>query len=182
MPFGTRLVTALREGAGRVGRSALRDVRRLRRRVARTPAAAGNPWVEATIAFDRALVRRRWRPEVLGCRLPVLDEVAPGWRRERGLPHERVIAVEDVVGTVDSGAPEFDRRFRPVDVRARPRFIAVFAAMYRGEPVGRVEVYAWQGDYYVLDGHHRVAAARALGQDFLEAVVTEVGEHAHSGR
>lgn len=109
----------------------------------------------------------------------MLDEAAPGWRRDRGLPHEQVIAVDRVVGTVHTGLPEFDRAFRPVDERARPRFCAVFAALYRGEPVGRVEVYACRGDYYVLDGHHRVAAARALGQDFLEAVVTEVSEHEH---
>ena len=168
--------------ARRAGRAALRSLVRLRRRAARAPAAAGNPWVEATIAFDRAAAgRHRLLARLLGSRsgsgLPVLDDVAPGWRRERGLPHEQVIAVEHVVGTVDGGAPEFDRTFRPVDERARPRFTGVFAAMYRGEPVGRIEVYAWQGGYYVLDGHHRVAAARALGQDFLEAVVTEVGEH-----
>ena len=158
----------------------------MRRRVARVPAAAGNPWVEATIAFDRAAAaRHRWLARLLGrgdSRLPVLDDLAPGWRRERGLPHEQVIAVDRVVGTVHAATPEFDRRFRPLDERPRARFTGVFAAMYRGEPVGRIEVCAWQGDYYVLDGHHRVAAARALGQDFLEAVVTEVGEHPVAAR
>jgi hypothetical protein len=32
-----------------------------------------------------------------------------------------------------------------------------------------------QSEYYVVDGHHRVAMARKLGQDFLDAHVTEYG-------
>jgi ParB-like chromosome segregation protein Spo0J len=48
--------------------------------------------------------------------------------------------------------------------------------MRQGEPLPPIEVWAWRGEYYVLDGHHRVAAARALGSDYISAQVTEVVE------
>jgi hypothetical protein len=37
-----------------------------------------------------------------------------------------------------------------------------------------VELYRREGSYYVLDGRHRIAVARALGQRSVYAVVTEV--------
>ena len=43
----------------------------------------------------------------------------------------------------------------------------VLVAMREGEPLPPIEVWAWHGEYYVLDGHHRVAAARALGSDYI---------------
>jgi hypothetical protein len=43
------------------------------------------------------------------------------------------------------------------------------------EPLPPIEVWAWHGEYYVLDGHHRVAAARAVGSDYISAHVVEVG-------
>ncbi len=49
-------------------------------------------------------------------------------------------------------------------------------AMRQDEPLPPIEVWAWRGEYYVLDGHHRVAAARALGSDYISAQVIEVVE------
>jgi hypothetical protein len=37
-----------------------------------------------------------------------------------------------------------------------------------------VELYRCGGCYYVLDGHHRIAVARAFGERSVCAVVTEV--------
>jgi ParB-like chromosome segregation protein Spo0J len=34
----------------------------------------------------------------------------------------------------------------------------------------------WRGEYYVLDDHHRVTAARALGSDYISAHVIELVE------
>jgi hypothetical protein len=48
--------------------------------------------------------------------------------------------------------------------------------MRKGEPLPPIEVWAWRGEHYVLDGHHRVAAARALGSDYISAHVVEVVE------
>ncbi len=45
--------------------------------------------------------------------------------------------------------------------------------MHAGTPLPAIEVYGLDGVYYVFDGHHRVAAARALGQLYLDALVHE---------
>ena len=69
----------------------------------------------------------------------------------------------------------FDRDFRPVSDRARARLGRVLLAMRQGRSLPPIDVWAWRGEYYVLDGHHRVAAARALGRDYISAHVVEVG-------
>jgi hypothetical protein len=66
------------------------------------------------------------------------------------------------------------------------RFYRVGEAMTAGKELPPIEVYkltrqdtsrgdSLQSEYYVIDGHHRVAMARKLGQDFLDAHVTEFG-------
>src|ERR687886_2350641 len=45
--------------------------------------------------------------------------------------------------------------------------------MRAGQALPPIEVYALGEEYYVVDGHHRVAAARALGYLYLDALVHE---------
>ena len=56
------------------------------------------------------------------------------------------------------------------------RFAAVFAAREAGLSLPPVTLYRAAGGYYVLDGHHRVAVARALGDDTIRADVVLVGD------
>jgi hypothetical protein len=146
-----------------------------------SPSVAGNPRIEGTMAFERALRRHQRlarRHRSVGDRstreLPQLDTAVPLWQSTRGIRRERVIAVSEVVGTVGGGDKNFDVDFLPTSDRARGRFTSIFAGLYSGDAVPRVDVYSWNGGYYVVDGHHRVAAALALGQEFLDANVTEV--------
>ncbi len=88
---------------------------------------------------------------------------------------EQLIPVASIVGSVDGASQRFDRKFRPVSDRARVRLGSILVVMREGEPLPPIEVWAWHGEYYVLDGHHRVAAARALGSDYISAHVVEVG-------
>jgi hypothetical protein len=64
------------------------------------------------------------------------------------------------------------------------RFHRVGQAMTSGKALPPLELYKLKrrpsapgdspvSEYYVVDGHHRVAMARKLGQDFLDAHVTE---------
>jgi hypothetical protein len=64
------------------------------------------------------------------------------------------------------------------------RFHRVGEAMRSGKALPPLELYKLKrrsgtsgdspaSEYYVVDGHHRVAMARKLGQDFLDAHVTE---------
>jgi hypothetical protein len=146
-----------------------------------TTASTGYARVDSAFDFDRlrgkqyraratSLLRHRGRST-----LPLLQDVAHEHRQLRDAG-EQSIPVASIVGSVDSGASQlFDQNFRPVSDRARARLGSVLVAMRQGEPLPLIEVWAWRGKYYVLDGHHRVAAARALGSDYISAHVVEVG-------
>jgi hypothetical protein len=152
----------------------------LERIVAGPHSTAGTGYARVDSAFDfdrlrrmqycRGVLRRGRRST-----LPVLQELTrdPRQLREAG---EQLIPVARIVGSVDGASQLFDRNFRPVSDRARARLGSVLVAMRQGEPFPPIEVWAWRGEYYVLDGHHRVAAARALGSDYISAHVIEVVE------
>ena len=155
----------------------------LERIVAGPHSTAGTGYARVDSAFDLDRLRRkRYAPRALSLlrqggrpTLPLLQEVSrePRQLREAG---EQFIPVASIVGSVDGASQLFDRNFRPVSDRARARLGSVLVAMRQGGPLPPIEVWAWRGKYYVLDGHHRVAAARALGSNYISAHVIEVVE------
>ena len=143
-------------------------------------AGTGYARVDSAFDFDRlrqkhygarapSLLRRRKGPS-----LPLLREVMTHDYRQLRDAGEQFIPVASIVGSVDGASQLFDRSFRPVSERAHARLGSILVAMRQDEPLPPIEVYAWRGKYYVLDGHHRVAAARAVGSDFISARVIEV--------
>ena len=154
----------------------------LERIVAGPHATAGTGYARVDSAFDFDRFRRkqysartanllRGRRQSMLARLP---DAAHEYQQLRD-DGERLIPVASIVGSVDGASQLFDRNFRPVSDRARARLASVLVTMRQGEPLPPIEVWAWRGNYYVLDGHHRVAAARALGSDYISAHVIEVG-------
>ena len=140
--------------------------------------STGYPRMDAAFDFDR-LRRQQHGARAIKLRhgrqrwdLPLLDVTRE--HRQRRDAGEQTIPVARIVGSVDGASQLFDRNFRPVSDRARTRLMSVLVAMREGEPLPPVAVVAWRGDYYVLDGHHRVAAARALGIPCIAAHVIEV--------
>jgi len=85
------------------------------------------------------------------------------------------IKVRRVVGTVDEvKRASLTRAFLPREGGDRSsRYRSVYEALKADVALPPIEVYALRGDYYVVDGHHRVAAARALGFLYLDAMVHE---------
>lgn len=85
----------------------------------------------------------------------------------------QTIPVDRIVGTA-SRAHELGPNFMPI---LKPfgddRFKAIRARMEQGKSIPPIVVSKLCGRYYVVDGHHRVAAARKIGQLELDAVVTE---------
>ena len=139
----------------------------------------GHAWLDAEDAFDR--VRRqhqRHQVAALLCGqrhrldLPIMKEttILDGPRS----PGELQIPIRDIVGTAGAGDGKFDRDFLPTDGRSRWRFQALVVALLEGETLPPIEVYRLHGRYYVADGHHRIAVARALGEESIAAYVTEV--------
>ena len=84
-----------------------------------------------------------------------------------------MVEVRRVVGSVGRSL-EFDDTFQPFqrDTTSHTRFRRVLAALRAGEALPPIELYKLRRAYYVLDGHHRLAAARVLGIAELEAEVT----------
>jgi ParB-like nuclease domain len=141
----------------------------------------GRAWLDAEDAFDQARRKHQRRraaavihrqPHRLD--LPTLKEAAVlglGGTRSAG---EQQILLRDIVGATDAADGKFDRDFLPTDERSRWRFQAIAMALREGRELPPIEVFRLHGYYYVSDGHHRVAAARALGEKTIAANVTEI--------
>ncbi len=84
----------------------------------------------------------------------------------------RPIAVGDIVGSVDRSS-QFDRDFRPrvPEQRERARQIAL---RFPGGDFPPIKVYQVAELYFVRDGHVRVAAAKQMGVEYIDAEITEL--------
>lgn len=142
----------------------------------------GFPIADAENDFLRARRRQvlsrlaawlRRSPDDVNIMLP-FDEVvtALGRTGERRLGLQ-VINLDTIVGSVDRSR-EFDRRFRPTSGQVRERWQRLALAQRRGESIPPIEVYRVGDMHFVLDGHHRVSVAHALGLKTIDAYVTEV--------
>ena len=91
--------------------------------------------------------------------------------RELGL---RTVDVVRIIGSVGR-ASELDAifRIRQTGFGGRQRFERILRLLEEGTILPPVSLYKLGYGYYVLDGNHRVAAARQLGQLDIDAMVTE---------
>jgi hypothetical protein len=103
-------------------------------------------------------------PEVLAALGGRLSE------RDLGL---RTVPIDGVIGSVDR-TEGFDRRFLPTSSKSRARWERIAQAVRRGDTLPPVELYKLGDAYFVIDGHHRVSVARALGRPDVDARVTEL--------
>jgi nucleotide-binding universal stress UspA family protein len=94
-------------------------------------------------------------------------------RRSLGI---RTIELARIVGSVER-YKELGPDFRPLKRRGRKtdddRYRRMRQAMQSGKEMPPIDVYKLGFGYYVLDGHHRVAAALENGQLEIEATVIE---------
>ena len=145
----------------------------------------GLPRADAQDDFDRALRRAHW------ARLA-------GWLHGRSSSRNHLLVLGDEMiimgaGTRDVAVPIdhivgsveptrcFDRHFRPTSQLPRTRFERIATDIYCGRGMDPVDLYQCGDQYYVLDGHHRVAVARALGQRWVLANITKVGPKSPDG-
>jgi len=86
----------------------------------------------------------------------------------------RTVELTRIVGSVGR-APQLNEQFRgrTHDPHEEARFNSIMQALQEGKVLPPVELYKLGYGYYVLDGNHRVAAAKALDQPEIDAVVTE---------
>lgn len=83
------------------------------------------------------------------------------------------VAIADIVGSVGRYR-DFDGKFRIRSPESEGRFREILTAMTSGEALPPVSLYQIKDDYFILDGHHRVAAAKQLGRETITANVVEL--------
>jgi uncharacterized ParB-like nuclease family protein len=86
-----------------------------------------------------------------------------------------------VVGTLDRG-DDFDEEFRLLNRALCDRWDGVGAVMRTGSQPGPVDLLQLGDLYFVVDGHHRVSVARALGRDTIVARVLRICTVAYATR
>ncbi|WDP84895.1 MAG: ParB N-terminal domain-containing protein [Desulfobacter sp.] len=89
---------------------------------------------------------------------------------EHGL---KTIPMDQITGSVGKYY-DFDSRFRPKKYVSGKRFSDIKRIMREGGSLPPVNLYQIRNDYYVLDGNHRVAAAKELGWSEIQAKVVEL--------
>lgn len=89
--------------------------------------------------------------------------------RERGV---RTVPLQDVVGSVGR-YQDFDNKFQPKSHLPTERMEKIKKAMREGRVFEPVRLYQIKDEFYVLDGNHRISAAKALGNEEILAKVIE---------
>ncbi|TCL67443.1 4Fe-4S binding protein [Hydrogenispora ethanolica] len=82
------------------------------------------------------------------------------------------IEVAQIEGSVNRWR-EFDRQFRP-ERADKGKLRSVIAAMEQEVVLPPISVYKIRDDYYVIDGNHRVSAAKQIEQAYIDAEVQEL--------
>ena len=85
-----------------------------------------------------------------------------------GLHH---VPFEEIRGSVGRTG-DFDCDFHPLQTHTQERWLGIAAARRRGKTLPPVSLVQVADRYFVLDGHHRISVARALGDQSIEAQVT----------
>ncbi len=84
------------------------------------------------------------------------------------------VEITNIVGSVGRYM-NFTEGFKPRRsfIKYNQRLNSIKQTMKKREELPLVELYKVRNDYYVVDGHHRIAAAKGLGMLSIDASVTE---------
>jgi DNA-binding Lrp family transcriptional regulator len=88
---------------------------------------------------------------------------------DRGI---RAVPVKQIVGSVGR-YHDFDNKFRLKQHVPLDRLQNIKKAMQEGKTLPRVKLYRIKDEYYVLDGNHRVSAAKEFGWSEINAHILE---------
>jgi hypothetical protein len=128
----------------------------------------GSAWWRGYAAQLKAIADAR-RPDALAI-MSLSETLAALGRQSESDEGVCDVPLEGVVGTVARGG-DFDRQFRPRNRALRERWEALARTSADLPPVRLVRL----GDmYFVDDGHHRVALARARGSTKVRAQVRRI--------
>jgi hypothetical protein len=83
----------------------------------------------------------------------------------------RCVPIDRIRGS-EGRSGDFDLRFRPLQSHSRERWVSLLVAAQMGAVLPPVTLVQVQDVYFVIDGHHRISVAKALGQSEVDAEVT----------
>jgi hypothetical protein len=134
--------------------------------------------LKASDSFSHAYRRAKWRTfnarvwkrsaELL--RLRVANYLVKSATKEL-----REIPLHHIVGSVGR-QHDFTKGFLPLHRGLEERWTNIWHLVQGFEGVPPIEAYEVDGQYFVLDGHHRVSVAKQLGMKSLEGYVTRLKE------
>jgi hypothetical protein len=84
----------------------------------------------------------------------------------------RMVPLDKIVGSVGR-YHDFDDTFRLKDHVPHDRLQNIKKAIRDGQPMPPVDLYQIKDEYYVLDGNHRVSAAKEFGYGAIDARIME---------
>jgi hypothetical protein len=129
--------------------------------------------------YERAVYKARWRGWfswfTRQCNdLLAFDQIRPclAHRGQHALGL-KIVPLDKIVGS-EGRARDFDRAFFPRQIHTKERWLSIARAFYAQVPLPPVALVKVGDSYFVTDGHHRISVARAHGQDFVDAHITEV--------
>lgn len=85
----------------------------------------------------------------------------------------QVVCLDKIVGSAGR-YHDFDRAFFPRHPHLKDRWMSINKAYYKQRTLPPVELVKIGEVYFVSDGNHRVSVARARGQEFIDAYVSEI--------
>jgi len=83
------------------------------------------------------------------------------------------IPINRIVGSVGR-YHDFDAHFKPRGYDSDERLHDIMKKMREGRRIPPISLYQIKDGYYILDGHHRYAAARELGHQEIRACIIEL--------
>jgi hypothetical protein len=83
----------------------------------------------------------------------------------------RTVPIDLVQGS-EGRCHDFDTGFRPLQAHSRDRWVRIAMARLMRTPLPPVTLVLVGNRYFVIDGHHRISVAKALGQTEIDAEVT----------
>lgn len=85
-----------------------------------------------------------------------------------------MVPLDRIVGSVGRYR-DFDSQFNPIrDQSGDDRQQAIVKRMREGKTLPPVSLYQIKDDFFILDGHHRVTAAKELGHTHINACILEL--------
>jgi hypothetical protein len=82
------------------------------------------------------------------------------------------VPIRNIQGS-EERSRDFDRAFNPIRKHNMHRWMAIARVRMRGRQLPAVDLVQIGDVFIVQDGHHRISVARAMGEEFIDANVTQ---------